>query len=134
MSEMHQREVFSRNLNKYVCESGLTQLEIAKAIGVSAQTFNSWCRGIAIPRMDKIQRLADFFKIKKSDLIDECSDSPNEDDVDSLFIGKYGQDSFDLVQKYQQLDSTDRIRLQERADTLLEDNKYKRALSGEKAI
>ena len=132
MSELHQREIFSRNLNRYIYESGLTQLEIAKVIGVSPQTFNSWCRGIAIPRMDKIQRLADFFKINKSDLIDDSSSS--EDKIDSLFIKKYGQDSFDLVAKYQILDQEDRIRINERVDMLLEDDKYKKGSSEEKAI
>ena len=77
MGERQQKEIFTRNLNRFVEESGKTQLEIANAIGVSAQTFNSWCRGVAIPRMDKIQKLSDFFGVKKSDLIDEPSDADN---------------------------------------------------------
>ncbi|MCH5261632.1 MAG: helix-turn-helix domain-containing protein [Lachnospiraceae bacterium] len=48
-----------------------TQREIAQAIDVSPQTFNTWCQGIAIPRMGKVQRLADYFNIGKSDLIDD---------------------------------------------------------------
>ena len=49
----------------------LTQKEVADAIGVSPQTFNTWMQGIALPRMGKIQALADYFGIKKSDLIDD---------------------------------------------------------------
>ena len=71
MSEDRQKTIFSKNLNSYIDASGKTQLEIAKSIGVSPQTFNTWCKGIAIPRMGKVQSLADYFRINKSDLIEE---------------------------------------------------------------
>ena len=48
-----------------------TQKEVADAIGVIPQTFNSWCTGQSLPRMGKVQALADYFGINKSDLIDE---------------------------------------------------------------
>lgn len=62
--------IFTENINSYIKASGKSQLEIAKKIGVSPQTFNTWCRGIAIPRMEKLQALADYFHINKSDLIE----------------------------------------------------------------
>lgn len=71
MTEDEQKKVFSRNLNRYIAMSQKTQREIAHAIDVSPQTFNTWCQGIAIPRMGKVQRLADYFNIGKSDLIDD---------------------------------------------------------------
>lgn len=71
MTEDEQKKIFSRNLNRYIDMSQKTQREIAHAIDVSPQTFNTWCQGIAIPRMGKVQRLADYFNIGKSDLIDD---------------------------------------------------------------
>lgn len=65
-----QKQIFTNNLNSYIEKSGKTQIEIAKSIGVSPQTFNTWCKGIAIPRMGKVQALADYFHINKSDLIE----------------------------------------------------------------
>lgn len=76
MSEDKQKIIFSKNLNSYIDKSGKTQLEIAKTIGVSPQTFNTWCKGIAIPRMGKVQSLADYFHINKSDLIEDKSEEP----------------------------------------------------------
>ena len=70
MNDEEQRKTFSKNLNHYLDSKNLTQIEVATRIGVSAQTFNTWCKGIALPRMGKIQKLADFFGINKSDLID----------------------------------------------------------------
>ncbi|MBY0584805.1 helix-turn-helix domain-containing protein [Murdochiella sp. Marseille-P8839] len=71
MEEINQKKVFSTNLRKFVAAAGKTQAEIAKTVGVSPQTFNTWMQGIAIPRMGKIQALANFFDINKSALIEE---------------------------------------------------------------
>ncbi len=71
MTDEEQKLIFSKNLNYYIEKSQKTQKEIATAIEVSPQTFNTWCQGIAIPRMGKVQRLADYFNIGKSDLIDD---------------------------------------------------------------
>ena len=70
-----QREIFAENLTRLVNGSKLPQSEIAKRINVSPQTFNTWIQGKAIPRMGKIQLLADYFKIEKSDLIEEKSNT-----------------------------------------------------------
>lgn len=71
MTDDEQKKIFSKNLNHYIEKTQKTQKEIADAIEVSPQTFNTWCQGIAIPRMGKVQRLADYFNIGKSDLIDD---------------------------------------------------------------
>lgn len=71
MTDEEQKKIFSKNLNHYISLSNKTQKEIADSIDVSPQTFNTWCQGIAIPRMGKVQRLADYFNVGKSDLIDD---------------------------------------------------------------
>ena len=75
MSDEKQKEVFARNLNKYLEKSGKTQKEVAQAIGVIPTTFNTWCLAQALPRMGKVQLLADYFGINKSDLIEDNSDT-----------------------------------------------------------
>lgn len=70
MTDEAQKKIFSKNLNNYLLLNNKTQKEVAAAIGVSPQTFNTWCQGIALPRMGKIQLLANYFKIGKTDLID----------------------------------------------------------------
>lgn len=71
MSDDLQKKIFSHNLLGFLSLSGKSQKEVADAIGVSPQTFNTWCQGIALPRMGKIQALADYFSISKSDLLDK---------------------------------------------------------------
>ena len=79
MTDKEQKMIFSTNLNRLLSATGKTQKEVAEVIGVSPQTFNTWCRGIALPRMGKVQRLADYFGVNKSDLIDEVPKTGQEE-------------------------------------------------------
>ncbi len=91
MTDMEQRKVFSRNLNRFLREKNKTQKEVADAIGVLPQTFNTWAKGIAIPRMGKIQALAEYFHINKSELIDESQ-------ADTSIVLSYEEE--DLIEAY----------------------------------
>lgn len=71
MNNLGNREIFAKNLSYYVNRSNRSQLEIAEAVGVAAPTFNTWLKGKKYPRIDKIELLADYFGIRKSDLIEE---------------------------------------------------------------
>ena len=71
MRDDEQKRIFSRNLKRYMNIVDKPQSEVAKAIGVSPQTFNTWFNGIALPRMGKVQALADYFHCYKCDLIED---------------------------------------------------------------
>ena len=87
MSDEQQRQIFARNLTNYVAQSGKQQREIAVELGFNQKTFNGWCRALSMPTMGKVQALADYFGIGKSDLLDERKDensfrlSPHEHDL-----------------------------------------------------
>ncbi|MCI5655181.1 MAG: helix-turn-helix transcriptional regulator [Candidatus Pseudoruminococcus sp.] len=74
MPENELKMVFSKNLNYYLSLSGENQVEVAKKLGISTSTFSSWCTGQKMPRMDKIEMLANYFGIEKSDLIEDSID------------------------------------------------------------
>jgi len=84
MAKEWSRKVFSQNLQRYIAESGKTQKELSDIIGVSAPTFNEWVSGKKFPRIDKIQKLADYFGILKSDLIEEKMTEEKEKDNEIL--------------------------------------------------
>ena len=88
MSDKTQNIIFSNNLNQLLIKNRKTQKEVADAIGVSPQTFNTWCLGIALPRMGKIQKLADYFNVSKSDLIDNPSTFGEEDHTEAIELYK----------------------------------------------
>ena len=78
MSDELQKKIFSNNLTRLLHDRNKTQLEVANAIGVSPQTFNTWVQGIAMPRMGKLQLLADYFYVEKSTLIEPQSEGDNK--------------------------------------------------------
>ena len=45
--------------------------EMAAIVGVSPPTFHDWLKGKKMPRMNNVQKLADYFGVKLSDLIEE---------------------------------------------------------------
>ncbi len=67
------KEEFAKNLKYYYKLKGCSQKEIAEYVGVSTGTVCDWTKGRSYPRMDKIQKLAEFLDCKKSDLIEERS-------------------------------------------------------------
>lgn len=73
MTDEEQKRIFAKNLTYYISLSGKQQKEVAKDLGYSPTTFNTWCVGKIIPSAGKIQHIADYFKIGKSDLLDDKS-------------------------------------------------------------
>ena len=69
MTDNEQTKIFAQNLSHYVNKSGKMQKDIAKELGYPLQTFNGWCKGVSFPSMDKVQKIADYFHIGKTDLI-----------------------------------------------------------------
>ena len=74
ISDEEQRIIFSENLLRYVRQSGKQQKDIAIDLGFNSKTFNGWCNGLSMPTMGKVQAIADYFNIGKSDLLDKKVD------------------------------------------------------------
>lgn len=88
MTDSEQKRIFAKNLNRYINESGHTQKEIANALGIGVTTFNNWCCGKSMPGMGTVQKIAGFFNIKFTELIDEHT----AEDEEEKLIEQYLQD------------------------------------------
>ena len=66
------------NLRK---QHNLTQDELAKIAGVSRGAVSQWEGGFSEPRMGAIQRIADHFGLKKSDLIEDSDPDAAPDET-----------------------------------------------------
>lgn len=75
MSDLGNKEVFSKNLKRYMDLMDITRADLADKMGVAYSTINDWYNGDTYPRIDSIEWLADYFKIKKSDLIENPSNN-----------------------------------------------------------
>lgn len=65
------KEVFARNLKIHMERAGKNQKDMADIVGVSTATFSDYINAKKYPRIDKIEILADYFGILKSDLIED---------------------------------------------------------------
>lgn len=68
---MNNKNIFAENLSHYMKKKGKSRQEICRDLGFNYYTFSDWMIGRKYPRMDKVEMLADYFGIKKSDLIEE---------------------------------------------------------------
>lgn len=50
---------------------GLTQEELAAILGVSRQTVYKWEQNLAVPTLDKIKLITDYFIISYDDLLND---------------------------------------------------------------
>ena len=73
MSNYETKRIFSNNLSRLLNSNGITQIEFAKKMNVAASTVSSWCNGDKMPRMDKVEWMAEFFGVPRTSLIDDIS-------------------------------------------------------------
>lgn len=77
---MDNKNIFASNLKKYMERNGKSRNDISDALGISYYTVTDWVKGKKYPRMDKVEMLANYFGIQKSDLIEdkENENTPEE--------------------------------------------------------
>lgn len=78
MSEQEFNAVFSKRLRYYLNKNEMTQVELAKKLGVGTTSVYNWCNGIKTPRMDKVDAMCDLFHCSRSDLIEDKSEQSND--------------------------------------------------------
>lgn len=80
MTALGNKAVLSKNLKYYIEKSGKDRKELAKIWGFPYSTVTEWINGKKYPRIDRIEIMADYFGILKSDLIEEKKEKPIQDD------------------------------------------------------
>lgn len=116
-------------------QTGLSQEALGAKIGVKKAAINKYETGRVVNiKRTTLKRLADALGVTPADLLDDEPSSSGSDHADSLFIEKYGQPVYDAAMTFAALDEVDQGRISERMAMLLEDDKYKKGLSEEKAI
>ena len=71
MSTLGNKEIMAQNIRYYLKKYGKTQKEICKDLGVKEMTFSDWVNAKTYPRIDKIEKIANYFHVQKADLVEE---------------------------------------------------------------
>lgn len=75
---MDNKNIFATNLQRYMDLNRKSRKDISEALGISYYTVTDWVKGKKYPRMDKVEMLASYFGILKSDLIEEKTEEHKE--------------------------------------------------------
>ena len=78
MTSLGNKAIMSKNLKYYIERSGKDRRELADTWGFPYSTVTDWINGKKYPRIDRIEIMADYFGILKSDLIEEKTEEHRE--------------------------------------------------------
>lgn len=71
MSDLGNKKIFSKNLRRYMDSKDMNTMDLSKTLDVAYTTVADWVKGNSYPRIDKIEMMANYFNIEKSDLIED---------------------------------------------------------------
>ena len=75
MDNLGNKKIMAKNIQYYMDLYGKSRSDMCDALGVKYTTFTDWVKGNAYPRIDKIELMANYFGIDKSDLVEDRSKS-----------------------------------------------------------
>jgi len=78
MSNNKSKEIFSANLENLMSSRGIDRNKLCSDLGLKYTTVRDWLKGITYPRIGKIELLADYFGVNKSDLIEDKAQEVKE--------------------------------------------------------
>lgn len=78
------RQIMAKNILKYMEQENLKATDICKALGFKQNTFSDWVNAKTYPRIDAIEKLANYFNISKADLVEDTTTEYYQDKVASV--------------------------------------------------
>lgn len=101
MSDDFYKKIFSKNLRYYMELNQKEQIDIINDLGFNKSSVSTWYNGTRLPRMDKVDALAKYFGINRSNLIEERKTNA----LISSFIQCQAKDEETLVLSYRDLNN-----------------------------
>ncbi len=98
MSALGNKQIMATNIRRYLLLTGKTQKEVCKDLGIKEMTFSDWVNAKTYPRIDKIEKLANYFHVQKADLVEEYVERATKPEPIALTAEEEG-----LVTKYRRL-------------------------------
>lgn len=115
------KEVFAKNLKKLIVKSGKDRTEIAEELGFPYSTLTDWVNGKKYPRINNIEKLASYFGVSKSELIEDFEEIKKDNDTLATIIVKLrtNKDLLNVVEKLLSLDKAKLDSLERLLDTFI---------------
>lgn len=71
MKDLGNKKIMAKNLKRLMKENNVSAKELSRTLDFPYTTLLSWLKADNYPRIDKIDAMADYFGVLKSDLIEE---------------------------------------------------------------
>ena len=106
MRDIGNKTVMAANIKRFMAEKNINAKELSKILNVPYTTVLSWIKADNYPRIDKIEKMSDYFGCLKSDLIEDKTKQPTQ--------GELSERKKDFIQKIvgmsdEQLDRLEQI-------------------------
>lgn len=108
---MDNKKIFANNLKHYMEINGKSRQDICNSLGFNYYTVSDWVNGKKYPRMDKVELLAEYFGILKSDLVEEKGYEEKSMNTDAA----------EILNLYRQLSPENKILVKKIISSMLED-------------
>ncbi|HFI0739556.1 TPA: XRE family transcriptional regulator [Streptococcus suis] len=115
------KEVMSNNLKYYMNRKGVDRNQLCSDLDLKYMTVSDWINAKTYPRIDKIESLANYFGINKSDLIEEKSTIPSS----SIPLPNFDPRQAILLSNYSKLNETRKNKLLATSEMLLAEEQGK---------
>lgn len=66
--DLEYMKIVSANIIKFLDSNGYKQADLARGTGIPASTLTGYVKGTSLPIPGNVQKIADFFHVKKSDI------------------------------------------------------------------
>lgn len=84
MSDIGNKQIFAQNLTNYMNKKNIDRYDLCEALDLKYSTLSEWISAKKYPRIDKIEKLANYFNIPKSALIEKQLDVDIIPDVSNI--------------------------------------------------
>lgn len=73
MTQLGNKEILAKNLKKYMEQNQIDRHQLCEALKFKYSTVSEWLHARKYPRIDSIEKIANYFGVSKSDIIEDKS-------------------------------------------------------------
>lgn len=118
------KEIMAKNIQYYMDKYEKSRNDVCNDLGFKYSTFSDWINGKKYLRIDKIEMMANYFHISKSDLVESRFDQSNKSETSSSRILSAAEAS--LLDNFEKLNETGQAEAQSHMEYLASQDRYRK--------
>lgn len=88
MSDLGNKSIMAQNIQRLMNKYGKDRNDICRDLDIKYTTFTDWVNAKTYPRIDKIELMANYFHVSKSDLVESYKDTQQVQAVTIPVLGR----------------------------------------------